>query len=90
MERTIRDLEGSLRGTEVVVAALQPKSEGAESALRRVQDELGVERTKRAELEAAQKLSGDVEMGGTDLTPRTITADAATNTENMTYAQAAV
>ena len=69
---------------------MQQKSKGAKSALHHAQDELGVERTKRAELEAAQKLSEDVEMGGADLTPRKDTADAATNTENTTYAQAAV
>ena len=48
-----------------------------------------MERTKRAELEAAQKLSEDVEMGGTDLPPRKDTTDAATNMENITYAQVA-
>ena len=91
MEQTIRDLEGSRRGTEEVVA-LQRKFEGVECALRCAQDELGVERTKRMELEAARKLLEDVEMGGTSLSPHSqeTMVDAATNTEKRTYAQAAV
>ena len=91
MEQTIRDLEGSRMGTEEVVA-LQQKFEGAECALRCAQDELGAERIKRMELEAAKKLLEDVEMGGTSSLPHSQRSivDAATNTEKRMYAQVAV
>ena len=68
MEQTIRDPGESRMGMEKLkqeVMTLQQKSKGVESALYRSQDELGAERTKRMELEAALKLSEDVEMGGT-------------------------
>ena len=68
MEQTIRDLEGSPMGTEEVVA-LQQKFEGVEHALCCAQDELGVEKIRRMELEAARKLLEDVEMGGTSSSP---------------------
>ena len=90
MELTIRDLEGSRVRTEEEVVALQQKSEVVESALHRAQDELGAERTKRVELEVVQKLLEDVEMGGTNLSPRKDTTDAATNMDKTTYARVAV
>ena len=91
LEQTIRDLEESRVGTEEVVA-LQQKFEGVESALRCAQDELGAERIKRMELEAARKLLEDVEIGGTSSLPHSqvTIVDATTNTEKRTYAQVAV
>ena len=91
MEQTIRDREESRIGTEEAVA-LQQKFEGVECALHRAQDELGAERIKRMELEAAQKLLEDVEMGGTSSLPHSqeTMVDAAMNTEKRTYVQAAV
>ena len=90
MELAIRDLEGSRRRMEEELVALQQKFETVESSLHRAQDELGAERTKRAELEAARTLPEDVEMEGTNLSPRKEMTDATTNTDGMKYAQAAV
>ena len=90
MELAIRDLEGSRRRTEEGLLALQQKFEIVESALHRAQDELGVERAKRVELEAVRELPEDVKMGGTILSPRKDMTDAVTNTDGTKYAQAAV
>ena len=90
MELAIRDLEGSRRRKEEELVALQQKFEIVESSLHCAQDELGVERTKRAELEVVRKLPEDVKMGGTNLSPRKEMTDAATNTDGTKYAQVAV
>ena len=78
-------------GIEEAVA-LQQKFEGVESALCCIQDELGVERIKRMELEAAQKLLEDMEMGGTSssLHSQGTIVDTTINTEKRTYVQAVV
>ena len=74
------------------MVTLQQKFEGVEYALCCAQDELGAERIKRMELEAAWKLLEDMDMGGTSSLPHSqeTMVDAATNTEKRTYAQAAV